>query len=349
MSRALLLLGLWIGSLWAGEYFACCEEKNRLAIVQANGYTFYAVGPDRLLHVGPLPRGLSIGSHQWRILRHDPLFGLTLYEAPHDAWPLDFRAVTRVLEHPERLSVVQPEGSFQARFGAFGESFYPASLDRTVPDGAVVCAPCYAVVGLGFGGGFIESDLLTHFIHFEGEDFGWGDLGFRLGRGSNQITSVTPFFENNPFAYGDRIVAMDNRELNSSAAVNRAVMVLPPGQVSQVEIEREGQRMRFEARAATRMGGGRYADTFLEHLGWRLDESLTIQVLVHEDVVGRGAMRVGDQLIQINNQVVTDPQSAMEILSEHEGPVKLLLSRDNFHFFIQLGEREVRLEDILRR
>ncbi len=346
MIRAFALMGLLGALLMAGEYAACCEEKNRLAVVERAGFSFYAVDENRLLYVGKLPRGLP---DQWRIVRHDPLFGLTLYEVAHGATPLVFRPIDRIDEHPDRLTLVQGGARFSVRFEQHQEGFTPAQLNRPAQEGAILCAPCYAVMGLGYRGGVIESDLLEHFIHFSGPSFAWGDLGFRLAPGSALIMAVNPFVADNPFLPGDRVVAIDTERVRSAAHAARLLFTRIPGQEAKVRIEREGQEHTYRVPVGERLGGGRYADTFLEHLGWRLDESLTIEVLVHEDVIGRGAMRVGDQLIQINNHVVEDAQSAMALLSGHEGPVKLLLSRDNFHFFIRLGERRERLEEILWR
>jgi hypothetical protein len=342
MIRTLALIGLLWSLLGAGEYADCCADRNALSVVQHGGERFYAVGENRLLHLGDLPRNLP---NSWRVVRHDPLFGLTLYEAAHDAWPLAFRTIKRIGEHRDRLTLLSDEGPVAVKLEHLQEGFYPARLDRPVGEGAILCAPCYAVMGLGFKSGFIESDLISHFIHFPGATFAWGDLGFRFAPETVLIAAVNPFFEDNPFQPGDRVVSIGGEQVKSPSHAQRRMFTRRPGSRTEVGVERMGRRHTFVVTVAERLGGGRYADTFLEHLGWRLDESLTIEVLVHEDVVGRGAMQVGDQLIQINNHIVEDAQTAMALLSGHEGPVKLLLSRDDFHFFIRLGEGSDSLED----
>ena len=77
-------------------------------------------------------------------------------------------------------------------------------------------------------------------------------------------------------------------------------------------------------------------DTFLEHLGWRLDQNLVVHALVDQGFAGSSAIRPGDRLIQINKSVVTNSQEAQAALSGYSGPVKLLMGREGFHFFITL-------------
>lgn len=78
------------------------------------------------------------------------------------------------------------------------------------------------------------------------------------------------------------------------------------------------------------------ADTFLEHLGWKLDQSLTVHSIIDQGFAGSRAVRPGDRLIQINGAVVKSSEEAQRVLSGYHGPVKLLMSRENFQFFITL-------------
>lgn len=188
----MLLLGVALSLLCCAEpQFSSCVEKNRLALTQSGGFSALAVDQKRLL----VPVGLLSPAHlpkEWQLLLFDPLTGFAVVSADHALEPAAFRKADRIGEHP-LLSIVEPGNDETAALTSREEGLCGARLDKPIVSGAVVCAPCYAVMGVGMLGGFIESDYLRHLIDFEGEIFQWGDLGFRFYTGENRVRFVNPF------------------------------------------------------------------------------------------------------------------------------------------------------------
>lgn len=339
--RRLLLWGATLVGLWAAEPdpFSSCIEKNRLAITQAGSFTALAVDRERLLVSVGLLSPLRLPG-EWRLLRFDPLSGFALVAAQHTLEPAVFRKSDRIGEHP-KLAVVEAQSADDAVLAQRQEGLRGARLDRPIRSGTVVCAPCYAVMGVGMLGAFMESDYLTHFINAGGEAFYWGDLGFRLYEGENRVRYISPFFAGNPFLPEDVIVSIGDVNVTNGREAARAVLLLEPDRPVKVRFLRANVAHETVVAAGKRLGGGLMADTFLEHLGWQLDQDLVVHAIVDQGFAGSRAVRPGDRLIQINGAVVKNSAQAQAVLSGYRGPVKLLMSRENFQFFITLQtERE---------
>lgn len=332
--RLPLIVAALFSLLWAQPEFSSCIEKNRLGMAEIDTIAVLAIDGERLLAAigGIKPHALPA---QWQLLNFDPLTGFAVVRAKHNLLPVAFRSADRMDEHP-RLAVVSSQEAGDGIVQSRQEGLCGARLDRPLPHGSVVCAPCYAVVGVAMNGGFIESDYLRHLIDFDASPFYWGDLGFRLYGGQNRIRYVNPFFKNNPFRPEDEIVRIGGTEITDGRTAARAIALLKPGSTVTVVYRRDAQEHSVQVTAGPRLGGGQIADTFLEHLGWRLDQNLTVQVLLEEGFAGSRAIRPGDRLIQINKTVVTNSEQAQAALSGYDGPVKLLMGREGFHFFITL-------------
>ncbi|MDR1911572.1 MAG: PDZ domain-containing protein [Helicobacteraceae bacterium] len=323
-----LAVCVWVAAAELGE-FAPCVEKNRLAFEKAGSFTSVAIDSGRLLvalgllNPDRLPKA-------WSLERYDPLFGFAIVKTVHNRVPIVFREADRISEHKNLLllsqaeEVIIPSASLKRQLGTD-----PARVLSRSSSGALLTAPCYAVVGISMFGAIVESDFLERFI--EGDDsFSWGDLGFRLE--GNIVRYINPFTPNNPFLEGDRIAKINGVVYETPREIERAILFLKPGDEANVTIERGGASAELKAKVVRRLGGFLKADTFLEHIGWNLSSDLVARSIDNHKL----PIRAGDRIVTINGSAVKTPKEARAVLSGYRGSVRLLMQRDEFQFFIAI-------------
>lgn len=335
--RILVLLFLALGALFALENrFASCEAKNQLAFVKNGSFVGIAVSTDQLIvPFGMLDRTLL--PKEWELVRSDLLTGLALVKASHSATPVDFRTSKRMDEH-DRFAVILPDESSSHAVAKRQNGLCALELDKPVISGAVLCAPCYAVMGIGVLGRVVESDFVLHFLHSDQKEFFWGDLGFRLFENSNKIEFVDFSHANNQFKPADQVLSINDQNFTNTQELEQAILLLAPESTAKLTLIRDGKKITVETKVARRLGGGILADTFLESLGWRFDTSLYVNSIEKNSFVGSKNVKISDKLIEINGVSVKSSRDIKTELAKPAEKVKLLLERDGFQFFVVIDK-----------
>lgn len=327
-------LGLIAITLSVGATFDSCISKNRLAFVQKSEFIAIAISNDRLL----VPFGLldlSLLPNDWKVVNRDFLTGLAIVETNHTALPVQFRSSTRFHEHDKYISIL-PNESFEATIKQHQYSLCGARLDRPIRSSSIICAPCYAVMGVGVLGRFVESDYVLHLIHSKAP-FYWGDLGFRFYDKSNKIEFL--YRKDLGLNHDDEIISISDLNSTNRSKLEKKILLLQPDTNVTVGFKRDGEIKTVDLIVQKRSGGGLLGDTFLEDLGWQFTQDLFVYSVQEGSYVGSKNIKIGDRLIGINGIKVANSYDVRVVLKNAGKKLKLLIERDEFQFFVVIDNR----------
>lgn len=266
------------------------------------------------------------------VKRSDPNLGLYLLKSKQKA------PVLKVLnKNPKEVATVTAKNHIKNRViqEQYGLSDL-AQLQRRVPVGNVIMGNCATLRGFSAKDGFVSSRFINDFMYKKDN---YTTVGFRL-KGSKKgmvVASVNPFFEYNPFEVGDLILYHDAKK-ESMYALTDSVLRSRRGARHFFLVKRGKSIRHLQVIAKKRFGGGIYADTFLEHLGFNFTKNLDFVFATKNSFAAHLHLKRGDQLIAINNQKVKSDKAIRGILSSIDlgVPLRVLMQRGNFQFFIHI-------------
>lgn len=311
--------------------FNSCIEKNRLAFEQNGEFIGIAIDKEQLL----VPFGLLYPSDlpkEWRLVRSDPLTGLAVVKANHNKTPVNFRTSSRFFEHSRFVSVL-PDTHFESGVKEHQVGLCGAKLEKPIRSSSIICAPCYAVMGVGVMGRFVESDYILHLIR---SDDGWGDLGFRLYENSNKIEFVSK--TTLPVEIGDEVISIGDLNSTNHIDLMKKILLTTPKTNLKVGFKRGGVVQYADMVVAKREGGGVLADTLLESLGWKFTHDLFVHSVEQNSFISNKNAKVGDKLIEINGKPVRNSHEVKVALRDAIEKISLLIERDEFQFFIVIDK-----------
>lgn len=203
-----------------------------------------------------------------------------------------------------------------------------ANFSGRVGVNGVVSDICYQIYGLGTGGAaFIEKPYIDRFISMK--DAYYGDIGIRVSS-SLKVLSVDPFFKDNPFKLGDKILRINGHTFINHADYEWYVSNLPRGKLATVVIDRlvdekikltkkqeRDKKMgkdlnlpppkqikktiRYKIMVRKRYGGFYLPDTFFDRFGIVFNKEFVITKIKKDMKYDKTPLRVGDQLLWLNN------------------------------------------------
>lgn len=318
--------------------FSKCQEKIVDSLLQIPAGDAIGIGNNHYLLFSANPP-----SH-FKIIRHDPFLQLYLIEAHTIDHPLELWD-NRPTKNPDKwiasISRQHVEKGQKTGWGAGIDRL--ATFSSLTEPGSVMTGICYQIYGIGVGSNhYIESYYLERFV--QNETVYYGDIGVRVGEQDGVIvTSSDPFFPQNPFWIGDRIMKVKNQLIGSVQEFYDTVINLPEGQRIEVEIERHEQTKKYPVTVGRRYGGGYLTDTFLERFGVAVGKNLQVTKATPDAPNRFRWLKPGDRLISINHEPVEQYGNIQKLLSQtRREQVTFLMERDEFQFFVQVPTRWAR-------
>jgi hypothetical protein len=179
--------------------------------------------------------------------------------------------------------------------------------------------------------GVIELEYIKNFINNKTSNY--FDVGIRFYSFKPIVSSVDPFFKNNPFKLKDIIIKIDNKKVSNSADLMQKILF--SNKEHTFMIKRDKNIFNFSLKPQRRYGGGYISDTFLERFGIFFSKDLK----VIENRYNKFGLVVGDVLLKVNNKNVKDYKDIQMALSYTKKSVSLLFLRDGFEFFVTISKR----------
>lgn len=311
----------------SGEATACQEKANDSKLFStAHALSISLENSKRLLYSPTLP--------SYKLTRYDPFLGLALIE-DKDPFPYPF---VFYQGSSKKFTKIDKNGVSKGTF--VSKQCGLDSLGRFsvgTKNASILTDECCAVSGMGTTRGVIDTPYLEHFLAAQSKIMIYGDVGIRIDSDKNRVyvRRVDPFFENQVFVVGDRILSFDKKKVHALCDLRRWILFSKIDSVHTFKILRKGKLLHVKTAVKKRLGGGLLSDTFLEHIGLLLNKKLCIEANNSKNrVMG---LRAGDCLKQVNFSDVNSVEDIGVYLEKNVHDIALLFERKGFQFFIHIN------------
>jgi hypothetical protein len=263
-----------------------------------------------------------------KIIKYDPFLSLYLVKSSHlFAYPFS------ILEtKASDLALITNNGVYKGDYTThqIGLNQFGVFFKKTKEPG-VVMSSCCLVSGVTSSRGIIEAPYLKHFL--KSKKSSYGDIGIRITQGA-VVGLCDPFFKNNPFKNGDKILSFDGKRVNSSSQLMQEILFGELGSIHRVVLLRSGKKKYFKVTSQKRYGGGYLSDTFLERKGFYFNQQL--QLAQESKAVKSYGLKLGDKLIMVDGVKVSSQEELRELIARKKSYKRLLFRRDGFDFFVNI-------------
>lgn len=329
-----LALLLFFVNFLSALNFEPCFQKNSLAMYKIAGIPAIGINEKQLLLVtNDLPEEIP----NYKLLKKNNFLGLHLVESQkrHDYIKLidTDRAITA-----DEVAVITKEGFSVGKILKREQAFDFAQFSKNTPKGSVIGIKCYSAVGIGVGGNsFVESKYIKYFV--ESDPFVYGDIGIRFKKNDNAPIAylVDPYRKNLNIKVGDKILKVNGTDIISAGQIKDLILFSKPGTKMNLLLERDGKKVEVITEVDKLLGDSYEAETFLERFGVIFNKNLIVSRVLADSQAVEKKLRVGDRLIQIDRQKVTQSEEITKILSDTKSTTStFLFERSGLQFFIKL-------------
>lgn len=319
-----MLLHLSFLTLFAckGAEQICHKKLLDAQVIQDKSLSIPLKNNKRLLYSTRTPKE--------KILKHDPFLELYLIvDSSRFAYPYE---IVNTLKLPLYHVGAHKASATEIVQKQLGLNFL-ARLNRENQLNAIITNSCCSLEAIVTERGVIEKEYIKRFLLSSVVEY--GDIGVRLSSHEREATvvAVDPFFMNNPFKQGDKILALNGKKL-TPAAFMREILFSRLGAKHSISLKRDGALLDVSVIVDKRHGGGALSDTLLESQGIFFDANLKI-IAVSADAQALG-LRKGDKLLQVNTKRVKTQEQVRSHISNFDEHVSLLFERENFEFFVNI-------------
>ena len=303
--------------------FASCYSKNKKLFKYQEGLAIY-----------PYSKKFSIAYSKKNILKnyiaYDEFLGLYLLKNSNQK-SLKFRKTSKIALGEWLGSASDNElyvGNYAKKMDGLESNAKMASYNQE--NGFLMCLCCEAY-GISTGNGeFIETEYIENFI--KKRDSIYGSLGVRFKQKIDKIyvSSIDPFCSNRVLNLGDEILTINGKKVKSIGDFKKKILFASPNKKFNIKVKRGSKSLVVVATVSMRFGGGIKSDTYLERFGLYFDDDLK---LIKADSF---KLKIGDKLLQVNGKKVEKQDQIQDVLSKSGGKCRLLFTRDNFEFFVEI-------------
>lgn len=325
MLRLFVALNLLFLNLYSceGGYDSCKRKVNDSSAIANQSATIPLKNNQRLV--------FSTNAPNAKILKYDPFLSLYLTEDKKSfKYPFVITNNTPLglagVNQKEAL-----EGKILKRQVGLNNL---ATFSEPLSAPSLLLTSCCALEGIATPRGIIEKEYLERFLKIK--KVSYSDIGVRVAEDKKLVVvnAINPFMDANEFKIGDRVLEFDGKKVNNASEFMRWVLFSEVGSRHKVKIKRDSKILTLSATSRQRNGGGYLSDTFLEVLGLSFDKNL--KIIKIEPKAKKYELKIGDRLIQINQQNITTEGEILKIISQSVESANLLFERVDFQFFVKI-------------
>jgi hypothetical protein len=213
----------------------------------------------------------------------------------------------------------------------------PALFSKSVPANSLVFSGCCVMDGISLGNQkYVSAQFIQRAMKHD-ENF-LSDIGARFVKEDQSIYvyRVNPFFTDNPFLEGDRLVFLNGKEYTDLETLQLDIMFVKNGTTMKATIERNGEVFDVSVTAMAFLGGGVLSDTFLESLGIWFDDKLNIIHLKMTSPFLKRGVKKYSKLVAIDDREV----ETMEDVQDYFSSLKEDMPNYFIFYFVE-GERQM--------
>ena len=321
MIRILLALCVFISLIFAVERpkkedFIACYERNKASILTYEGMQAFALS-ENLLAVLKTPK-----TKLNKYVKYDPFLNLYLVRT-------DFSLIPTNMVSEQNLTRNDWVGILDPVNPQIGHIAYLANnidekdhLDFTSKVG-LLNSPCCNMLGISLDkGDFIGNRYLKHFMKYN--DPYWGDVGIDFIERDNKIY-VGTVRKNGQFLINDQVVSVDGQPVRDLRKLNEKILFADRGSTLYFNVLRDNQDLNISTIVFEKdLSRFNLPDnkpkppptSFKSNLGMNVNSALLITSIDANSKASAAGFLVGDKILRVNNQIITDFKMLQDILAK---------------------------------
>lgn len=300
-------------------------------------------------------------------VKYDPYLKLYLVEidttevAPHmfDETSLKNDSWVNVLDY--NVSQIGHISSFSQNIGEYDKlDFYPTKT------GILLC-DCCQMVGIAVGGNnFIGSRYLRNFVKYR--DVYYGDIGVNFDEvdGKLRVRSVNPFGVGAKLQVADIISTVNGIPPKDLRELYETILFTPKGNTIRFEVLRNDKRQVLhvtmplytknsdnnttitkkdnkktelvvpKTTPKKNYDPNKAKNTLYSNYGFSVNNNMIVSSVKNNSPAKKTGLRVGDKIMQVGKTPVKTPTELWRLLGKNYRLNHVLVSRDDFQFFIRI-------------
>jgi hypothetical protein len=270
------------------------------------------------------------------IIRSVPQFGV--YFVSHglklgkDSLPLKIRQVRNNIRF-----AMDDKNYYAGRMIQKQIASIPALFSQEVPPNSLVFSGCCVMTGISLGGNKYVSAQFVERASKNDQKY-LSDIGARFVKDGDDIFvyRVNPFFTDNPFEEGDRLIFLNGEKYTDLEKLQLDIMFSANNADMKITIERNGEVLDVQTKSMPYYGGGVLGDTFLESLGIWFDDKLNILHLKMISPFLKRGVKKNSRLVAIDNQKVETMEDVQDYFSSLKSDMP-----NYFIFYFVEGKRQM--------
>ena len=259
---------------------------------------------------------------------------------------LDSKQDMWVMTLQENITNMGHIKSFGSELGQLDELSF-----KTGKAGMLVC-DCASMVGISLGDNkFIPNRYLKHFLRYD--DVYYGDIGVKFSEDNAtiKVQSVNPFGSGKELKSSDVIISVNGKTPKSLREINEMVLFADKGSVLKFEIKRDGKPLSYDVKMANitvknldikaaqnnKTVAPKPKPKFSSEFGANFNKSLVITSVKDKSKAANLGLKAGDKIMQIDGVAIKNVSQIDEQMKNKSGIVYILVSRDDFQFFVRVN------------
>jgi hypothetical protein len=213
----------------------------------------------------------------------------------------------------------------------------PALFSQEVPSNSLLFSGCCVMTGVSLGENKYVSAQFIERASKNNQKY-LSDMGARFVKDGDEIYfyRVNPFFTDNPFEEGDRLIFLNGEKYRDLEKLELDIMFSENGKEMKATIERDGEILHVSTKTMPYYGGGVLGDTFLEPLGIWFDDKLNILHLKMISPFLKRGVKKNSRLVAIDKQKVETMEDVQDYFSSLKSDMP-----NHFIFYFVEGERQM--------
>jgi len=321
--------------------FSQCYDKNKHSVVYFGTTRAIAISATQAI-------AYSKEKPSVPYLRYDYLSHLYLFDSDKPLVPIKLKSTSelKVGEWLENLTDNSLNVVNASKIGQNINELFEFSGKGEVS--SIVGGLCCEMYGLGIGGQFfIASEVLERFI--AGTSASYPELGARLieKEGSVLVDFIDPLLKTSKLKVGDIVTAVNGQKIQTLAQLSDVFKSLKEISKLNVSLKRGNTTIEENIRASKnetkkvplpkKKVSLPAHESYLRAKGFIFNNNLQIIDIKHGTFAEQSGLKIGDRLMQINGQPVSDPVQADAYLAHtYKDETNLLFDRSDFQFFVTL-------------
>ncbi len=318
--RALLVFCVFFSLLFGierpkKEDFIACFERNKASILTYEGMQAFALS-ENLLAVLKRPE-----SKLNKYVKYDPYLNLYLVRTDFSLIPtkmIDEQNLTR----NDWVGILDPINPEIGHIGYLADNINEKDhLDFSSKIG-LLNSPCCNMLGISLDkGDFIGNRYLKHFMKYN--DPYWGDIGVDFIARENKIY-VGSVRKSGQFLINDEVLSVDGETVRDLRKLNEKILFADRGSTLYFTVLRDNADLNISTVVFEKdLSPFKLPDnkpkppptSFKSNLGMSINSALLITSIDANSKASAAGFMVGDKILRVNNQIITDFKALQDILA----------------------------------